>query len=134
MAANSGVSEPALSLTTERTAAETIIRCVGRLTLETAPLLQEEVRTLIPESKCIVVDLERVAYIDSAGLGVLAGIWSSARRKSAEVGFRWQELHGVAAPYEVKLVHLNDYIRKLLHITRLDKLFGVSDESRPDLP
>jgi len=29
----------------------------------------------------------------------------------------------------VKLVNFNDYIRKLLRITRLDKVFGISDES-----
>ncbi len=134
MAANAGVPEPALKLDTQRTATETVVRCTGKITLETAPLLQEEIRALMPEAKCIVLDLGHVAYIDSAGLGALVGIWTSARRKSAEVGFRWQEPHGAAAPYEVELVHFNDYVRKLLHITRLDKLFGVSDESRRDLP
>jgi len=131
MAANPGVPEPALKLDTERTPTETIVRCVGKITVETAPLLQESVRALIPGAKCIVVDLEHVAYIDSAGLGALMSVWSSARKKSAEVGFRWPEPHGVA-PYEVKLVHFNDYVRKLLRITRLDKVFGVSDESPRD--
>jgi len=122
MAANAGVPEPALKLDIQKTTTETVIRCTGKITLETAPLLQGQVRALLPETKCIVVDLEHVAYIDSAGLGALVGIWSSAKRKSAEVGFRWPEAHGAAAAYEVKLVHFNDYVRKLLHITRLDKL------------
>ncbi len=34
--------------------------------------------------------------------------------------------------YEVKLIHFNDYIRKLLRITRLDKVFGIPDESPCD--
>jgi len=135
MAANASVPEPALKLETERTPTETIIRCTGKITVETAPLLQETVRALIPGAKCIVVDLGHVAYIDSAGLGALMGVWSSARKKSAEVGFRWPEPHGATAPYyEVKLVHFNDYVRKLLRITRLDKVFGVPDEPPCDEP
>jgi len=39
-----------------------------------------------------------------------------------------------AAPYEVKLVHFNDYVRNLLRITRLDKVFGVPDESPRNEP
>ena len=134
MAANASVPEPALKLETERTPNETIIRCTGQITVETASLLQETVRALIPGAKCIVVDLGHVAYIDSAGLGALVGVWSSAKRKSAEVGFRWPEPHGATAPYEVKLVHFNDYIRKLLRVTRLDKVFGVPDELPRDRP
>jgi len=87
MAANASVPEPALKLETERTPTETIIRCTGKITVETAPLLQETVRALIPGAKCIVVDLGHVAYIDSAGLGALMGLRSSARKKSAESGW-----------------------------------------------
>ena len=134
MAANPGVPEPVLKLDTERTPTETIIRCTGRITLETAPQLQETVRALIPGAKCIIVDLGHVAYIDSAGLGALVGVWSSAKKKSAEVGFRWPEPHKTAAPYEVKLVHFNEYVRKLLRLTRLDQVFGVPDESPRDEP
>ncbi len=132
MAANPGVPEPALKLDTERTPTETIVRCTGKITVETAGLFQDTIRGLIPEARCILVDLTHVAHIDSAGLGALVGVWSSAKRKSAEVGFRWPEPHGAAAPYEVKLIHFNDYIRKLLRITRLDKVFGIPDESPCD--
>ena len=131
MAANSGVPEPALKVETQKTATETIVLCAGRLTGESAPVLQKMVRALIPEAKCIVIDLARVTHIDSAGLGALVGLWSSAKKKSAEVGFTWPE-PGSAEPYQVKLVHFNDYIRKLLHITRLDKVFSVSEESHRD--
>jgi anti-sigma B factor antagonist len=132
MAANPALPEAALKLDTERTPTETIVHCTGKITVETAALFQDTIRGLIPEAKCIEVDLTHVAHIDSAGLGALVGVWSSARRKSAEVGFRWPEPHGAAAPYEVKLVHFNDHIRKLLRITRLDKVFGISDESPHD--
>jgi len=129
MAANPGVPAPALTFDTERNPAEIIVRCTGRITADTAALFQDTIRGLIPEARCVVVDLTHVAHIDSAGLGALVGVWSSAKRKSAEVGFRWPEPHGSGVPYEVKLVNFNDYIRKLLRITRLDKVFGISDES-----
>jgi anti-sigma B factor antagonist len=128
MAVNPCVPEPALKLDTERTPTEITVRCTGKITVETAALFQDTIRSLIPEAKCIVVDLTHVVRFDSAGLGALVGVWSSARRKSAEVGFRWSEPQGSAAPYEVKLVHFNDYVRKLLRITRLDKVFGIPDE------
>jgi len=131
MAANPAVPGPVLKLDTESTPTETIVHCTGKITLETAALFQETIRGLIPEAKCIVVDLTDVGHIDSAGLGALVAVWSSARRKSAEVGFRWPEPQGATAPYEIKLVHFNDHIRKLLRITRLDRVFGIRDESSP---
>ena len=132
MAANPGIPEPTLKLETERTPTETIVRCTGKITVETAALFQDTIRSLIPEAKCILVDLTHVAHVDSAGLGAMVGVWSSARRRSAEVGFRWPEPSSSQAPYEVKLVNFNEYIRKLLRITRLDKVFGISDESHRD--
>lgn len=122
---------PALTFDTERTPTEIIVCCSGRITLDTVALFQNTIRDLIPESRCITVDLTHVSRMDSAGVGALAGAWSSARRKSAEVGFRWPESHGPAPPYEVKLVNFNEYIRTLLRIARLDKVFGISQQS-PD--
>jgi anti-sigma B factor antagonist len=129
MAANPGVPAPSLKFDTEKTPTETIVRCSGKITAETVSLFEETIRGLLPEAKCIVVDLTHVVYMDSAGLGALVAVWSSAKKKSAEVGFRWPEPHGTAAPYEVKLVNFNDYVRKLLRITRLDKVFGIADDS-----
>ena len=129
MAANPGVPTPSLIFDTEKTPTETIVRCVGKITAETAALFQDTIRGLLPEAKCIVVDLTEVVYMDSAGLGALVAVWSSAKKKSAEVGFRWPEPQGPAAPYEIKLVNFNDYIRKLLRIVRLDKVFGIPDNS-----
>ena len=120
---------PELNLEAEKTPHETVVHCTGKITSDTATLFQETIRNLIPESKCITVDLSHVSYIDSAGLGALTGVWSSAKRKSAEVGFRWPEAHGSPPAHEIRLVNFNSYIRKLLHITKLDKVFGIPEES-----
>ncbi len=118
-----------LRFETERTAKEIVVRCTGNINAETAGLFQETIRALIPEGKCIVVDLANVAYLDSVGLGALVDVWSSARRRSAEVGYLWPDSHAGPAPYEVRLIRFNEHIRKLLQLTRLDKIFGVAEDS-----
>jgi anti-anti-sigma factor len=129
MSVSPSVPGPELKLEAEKTPNETIVHCTGRITSDTAALFQETIRNLIPESKCITVDLSQVSYIDSAGLGALTGVWSSAKRKSAEVGFRWPEAHGSPPAHEIRLVNFNSHVRKLLQITKLDKIFGVPDKS-----
>lgn len=129
MSVSPSVPRPELKLEAEKTPNETIVHCTGRITSDTAALFQETIRNLIPESKCITVDLSHVSYIDSAGLGALTGVWSSAKRKSAEIGFRWPEADGSPPAHEIRLVSFNSYIRKLLRITKLDKVFGIPEES-----
>jgi anti-anti-sigma factor len=127
MAASPGPA-PALKFETERTAKEIIVRCTGKINVETAALFQETIRALIPEGKCVVIDLANVPYLDSVGLGALVDVWSSARRRSAEMGFLWPDPHAGPAPYEVRLIRFNEHIRKLLQLTRLDKIFRTSDQ------
>ena len=128
MSASPSVTGPELKLETQETPNETIVHCTGRITSNTAALFSETIRNLIPESKSITVDLSQVSYIDSAGLGALTSVWSSARRKSAEVGFRWPEARGSLPAHEIRLVNFNAYILKLLRLTKLDKVFGIPDE------
>ena len=56
-----------------------------------------------------VVDFARTGYIDSAGLGVLISISKQIR---AEGG-------------ELTLTNLNEDLRSLFHLTKLDTLFGI---------
>ena len=56
-----------------------------------------------------VVDFSRTGYIDSAGLGVLISISKQIR---AEGG-------------ELTLTNLNEDLRSLFHLTKLDTLFGI---------
>ena len=127
MSVSPSVPGPELKLETEKAPNETIVHCTGRITSDTAALFQETIRSLSPESKCITVDLSYVSYIDSAGIGALTGAWSSARRKSAELGFSWPEAHGSPPAHQIRLDNFNSYFRKLLHITQLDKIYGEPD-------
>lgn len=43
----------------------------GRLDTSTAPLLEEELRNSLDDIKCLVLDLEKLEYLSSAGLRVV---------------------------------------------------------------
>ncbi len=77
MAANA-IPTPELQLTTERKPDEIIVRGVGRISAESAATLQATVRSLIPDTKRIVLDLTGVEYVDSTGLGALVSIYVAA--------------------------------------------------------
>jgi anti-anti-sigma factor len=72
-------AKPELMLETVTTSEETLIRCIGKMTYTSAEALRRMVRPLFPETKRVVLDLKETTYLDSFGLGVLVGCYSSAR-------------------------------------------------------
>jgi len=56
-----------------------------------------------------LIDFSRTGYIDSAGLGVLISISKQIR----------------AVDGELALANLNEDLRSLFHLTKLDTLFGI---------
>jgi anti-sigma B factor antagonist len=85
-----------------------ILYCVGRLVFgdETAAF-RERVRNILLGTQQIIVNLSGIEYIDSAGLGTLAGMLASTRNR-----------HG-----DIKLVHPNERVADLLQRTRLNRVF-----------
>lgn len=77
MAANS-IPTQELQLTTERKPDAVIVRGVGRISADSAATLQNTVRSLIPDTKRIILDLTGVEYVDSSGLGALVSIYVAA--------------------------------------------------------
>ena len=57
------------------------------------------------------IDFSRTGYIDSSGLGVLVALSKKIREQGGEL----------------RLVHLNDDLRTLFELTKLDTLFRLSD-------
>jgi anti-anti-sigma factor len=106
MAANS-IPIPELILETTRTPEQTIVHCSGRITSDTSALLQTTVRSLLPESKRLVLDLTNVSYMDSSGLGAIVGVYLSAKRQHCEL----------------KLINLNQRLQELFRITKLASVF-----------
>jgi len=85
-----------------------ILYCAGRLVFgdETAAF-RERIQNILLGTQQIVVNLSRIEYIDSGGLGTLVGMLASTRIR-----------HG-----EIKLVCPNQRVADLLQRTRLNTVF-----------
>jgi anti-sigma B factor antagonist len=103
---------PELQLETVKTPEEIFVRCIGRITSITTGTFQTEVRSCIPETKRVVLDLTDVSYMDSSGLGAIVGLYLSARRQQREL----------------KLINLNQRLKELFRITNLAKVFEGHEE------
>jgi anti-sigma B factor antagonist len=92
-----------LNITTEVTPTETIVRCQGRITSSTFSKLQTTVRSLLPHTKVIAIDLSDVNFMDSIGLGSLVGAYISAKRAGSKL----------------RVIKLNQRIKDLFSLTHL---------------
>ena len=106
MAANP-ISISELSLETVGTGDERTVHCTGKITSSTAAQLQATVRSLLPESKSVVLDLTDVSYMDSSGLGAIVGLYLSAKRQGRVL----------------KLINLNQRLQELFRLTKLASVF-----------
>jgi anti-anti-sigma factor len=89
-----------------------VIGLNGRLDAAAAREVQECLEEAFAGgSTNLVVDLSKVSFIDSTGLGTLVSGLKVARR----------------AEGDVRLVAPNSQVRKLLQLTTLDRVFRVSD-------
>ena len=86
----------------------------GRITLgEASVVVRDVINDLMGKgNKKILLNLVKVDYIDSSGIGVLVSGFSTVRGQGGEL----------------KLVNLSKRIRDLLHITKLYSLFDVKDD------
>lgn len=87
-----------------------VIHVDGELDVYTAPLLKEAVDSGMAQGYAqMVVDLTKVAFIDSTALGVLVG---SLRRARAEDG-------------DLRLVMNDPHLEKMFRITGFDSMFSI---------
>jgi anti-sigma B factor antagonist len=107
MATDPLIPARALNLHTSASEDTTVVRCTGRLTGETSPLLKAEVKALLPDKRRVVLDFTELGYMDSAGLGALVGLYISAKK----------------AHCELQLVNLSPRIRELLGMSHLLSVF-----------
>ncbi len=97
---------PELKLEVVKAPEETLVRCIGRLTITSYGVLQTTVRGLIPETKRLVLDLAEVTFLDSSGLGALVSVYFSAKTQQCQL----------------KLINAGQQGRDLLRITNLTHL------------
>jgi anti-anti-sigma factor len=97
----SGQEEPnvALNITTREVDGVTVMALDGRIVFgEETHSLREKVKSLLAAGKKkLVLNMEKVSYVDSTGLGTLVGIRSSVKSANAalrlsSVESRWTQL------------------------------------------
>jgi len=99
-----------LSLSTRTEGDRTIVEVGGEIDVYTAPRLREQLVDLVADGQYhLVVDMERVDFLDSTGLGVLVG---GLKRVRAHDG-------------SLRLVCTQERILKIFRITGLTKVFGI---------
>ena len=99
-----------LSLSTRTQGDRTIVEVGGEIDVYTAPRLREQLVDLVADGTYhLVVDMERVDFLDSTGLGVLVG---GLKRVRAHDG-------------SLRLVCTQERILKIFRITGLTKVFPI---------
>lgn len=88
----------------------TIVDLAGEIDVYTSPKVKDALGELIDAGRYhLVIDLEKVRYIDSTGLGVLIGALKRVREHGGSIG----------------IVCTNPQIKKIFEITGLVKIFAI---------
>ncbi len=94
----------------------TVVDLHGKITLgENTGILRDELRSLLSQGKKhIVLNMQDVSYVDSAGLGELVGAYTTATNQGGAV----------------KLLHLQGKMKDLMQITKLHTIFPAYDNEQ----
>jgi len=101
-----------MSFSIERLGEVTVVAVDGELTIANRGELKERVLARLSEGdSSFVIDFSRTGYIDSSGLGVLVSLSKRIREENGRL----------------KLAALNQDLRTLFELTKLDALFQIAD-------
>lgn len=101
-----------LSLSTRAEGGRTVVEVSGEIDVYTAPRLREELADLVDSGQYdIIIDMTKVDFLDSTGLGVLVG------------GLKRVNMHDGS----LSLVCTQERILKIFKITGLTKVFPIHD-------
>ena len=101
-----------LSLQTREVESRTIVAVGGEIDVYTAPKLRDKITELVGEGHHhLVIDMERVDFLDSTGLGVLVGGLKKVRAHDGSM----------------TLICSQDRLLKIFRITGLAKVFTIHD-------
>ncbi len=99
-----------LSLATRLQGDRAVIEVAGEVDVYSAPQLRERIGELVEQGhQHLVVDLQRVEFMDSTGLGVLVGGLKKVRAHQGSLN----------------LVCTQDHLLKIFRITGLSKVFAL---------
>ena len=95
-----------------------VVRADGQLIVGNRHELKELVaRRLAASDRRFVIDFSNTGYIDSSGLGALVTMSKQVREQGGEL----------------RIAGLNDDLRALFELTKLDTLFSISDTAEQAL-
>ncbi len=94
------------------------VRCSGRLTLTSASVLRQEVKSRLPGTRLLSIDLRDVTMMDSVGLGTVAALYVSAK----------------TAGSQLQVVNISPRIREMFSVARLLSLFEACGEANIKMP
>ena len=101
-----------VTVTSRTSGARTVVQVTGEIDVYTAPLLREELASLIDaEHRDVVVDLTGVGFMDSTGLGVLVGALKKVRTLGGDL----------------QLVISSEKVLKVFRITALTRVFTIHE-------
>jgi anti-sigma B factor antagonist len=99
-----------LSLETREVAGRTVVSVAGEIDVYTAPRLRDRITELVSEGRYdLVIDMEKVDFLDSTGLGVLVGGLKKVRTHDGSM----------------ELICSQDRLLKIFRITGLAKVFTI---------
>ena len=84
-----------------------VIQVTGEVNISTSPDLKKSFEKM-PSLK-VIIDLEKVGYVDSSGLATLVEILKKSKSQGGQLA----------------LAGLSDKVKSLFEITKLDKLFSI---------
>ena len=89
---------------------EEAVFLTGEVDVGNCTVFKEQLNEIIEGTEGnFILDVSNLSYIDSAGLGILVGIYKRLSENKREM----------------TVANANDYIKKLFRITKLDTLFKV---------
>ena len=98
-----------MSLKIEKKTTETkTLALVGRLDTVTAPELEAEISTILPTAESLVLDMEKLEYISSAGLRVILKTQKALTQKAG-----------------LKLINVSDDVREVFDITGFSDFLNI---------
>ena len=99
-----------LSVTSREQGGRTVVEVSGEIDVYTAPVLRERLNDLVGEGHHhLVVDMEKVDFLDSTGLGVLVGGLKKVRAHDGSM----------------RLICNQERLLKIFRITGLAKVFTI---------
>ncbi len=87
----------------------TVLSLTGEVDLNSSPLARKQILQYLNQGKNLLVDLEKVEYIDSSGVASLVEGYQHARSRKQEFG----------------LVGVSKAAMQVLQLARLDRVFPI---------